>query len=112
MDKCGHSSGDLTYCATSGICKIQATGMCDRLVGHSVYAGKDAEHGVDNVGTVPAALSTFLACQRFQPDLIVSVGTAGGFKSQGAAIGDVFVGTSTVNHDRRIPIPVSCQLLL
>lgn len=70
-----------------------------------VQNGKDAEHGVDNVGTVPAALSTFLACQRFQPDLIVSVGTAGGFKSQGAAIGDVFVGTSTVNHDRRIPIP-------
>lgn len=69
-------------------------------------AGKDAEHSVDNVGTVPAALSTFLACQRFQPDLIISVGTAGGFKAQGAAIGDVFVGTTTVNHDRRIPIPV------
>lgn len=72
---------------------------------HIVQNGKDAEHGVDNVGTAPAALSTFLACQRFQPDLIISVGTAGGFKSQGAAIGDCFVGTTTVNHDRRIPIP-------
>ena len=71
-----------------------------------VCAGKDAEHSVDNVGTVPAALTTYLACQQYKPDLLVSVGTAGGFKAQGAAIGDVFVGTTTVNHDRRIPIPV------
>ena len=74
--------------------------------GSNVCAGKDAEHNVDNVGTVPAALTTYLACQQYKPDLIISVGTAGGFKAQEAAIGDVFVGTTTVNHDRRIPIPV------
>ncbi len=79
---------------------------CIALVLNLNLVGKDSEHSVDNVGTVPAALSTYLACQRFQPDLIISVGTAGGFQSQGAAIGDVFLGTSTVNHDRRIPIPV------
>lgn len=61
---------------------------------------------MDNVGTVAAALSVFLACQQYKPDLIISVGTAGGFRAQGAAVGDVFVGTTTVNHDRRIPIPV------
>ncbi|KAL3136321.1 hypothetical protein ABBQ38_005585 [Trebouxia sp. C0009 RCD-2024] len=72
---------------------------------HLVQNGKDAEHGVDNVGTVAAALSVYLACQQFKPDLIISVGTAGAFRAQGAAIGDVFVGTTTVNHDRRIPIP-------
>ena len=33
-------------------------------------------------------------------------GTAGGFRSRGAAIADVFVSTGMVNHDRRIPIPV------
>ena len=33
------------------------------------------------------------------------VGTAGGFKSKGAAIGDAFVSTQVANHDRRIPIP-------
>lgn len=77
---------------------------------HDLASGRDKEHSVDNVGTVAAGLTTYLACQRFQPDLIISVGTAGGFKSQGAAIGDVFLGTITVNHDRRIPIPV--QLLL
>lgn len=62
---------------------------------------------MDNVGTLPAALCTYLACQRHKPDLIISTGTAGGFRAQGAQIGDVFVGTATVNHDRRIPIPVS-----
>ena len=79
------------------------------VIGCSIVcvAGKCIQLGVDNVGTVPAALSTFLACQHTSPDLIISVGTAGGFKAQGAAIGDVFVGAGTVNHDRRIPIPVS-----
>jgi hypothetical protein len=109
---------------------------------------------------VPASLSTYLACQAFDPDLIISAGTAGGFKArvrrfdpawqlqnamcgcmpalqarrrrcavisllqdgacaavspsvfvcccwclQGAAIGDVFVSTGKMHHDRRIPLP-------
>lgn len=57
------------------------------------------------MGTVPAALTTYLAIQAFKPDLVISTGTAGGFRSCGAAIADVFVSTATVNHDRRIPIP-------
>lgn len=32
--------------------------------------------------TVPASLSTYLACQTFNPDLIISAGTAGGFKAR------------------------------
>lgn len=63
-------------------------------------------HTVDNVGTVPAAVAAYLAVQSFAPDLVVNAGTAGGFKSRGAAIGDVYVGTSTVHHDRRIPLAV------
>jgi hypothetical protein len=31
---------------------------------------------------VPASLSTYLACQTFNPDLIISAGTAGGFKAR------------------------------
>lgn len=72
---------------------------------HVVCNGKCLVHGVDNVGTVPAALSAYLALQEFKPDLLISVGTAGGFRSKGAEVGDVFVGTATVYHDRRIPIP-------
>ena len=70
-------------------------------------AGKCQLHGVDNVGTVPAAVTAYLAVHEFKPDLVISVGTAGGFKAKGAAIGDVFLATAFANHDRRIPIPVS-----
>jgi hypothetical protein len=35
-----------------------------------------------------------------QPDLVINAGTAGGFGRMGAAIGDVFVSSRTVNHDR------------
>jgi 5'-methylthioadenosine nucleosidase len=67
-------------------------------------------HGVDNVGTVPAAITAYLAVHEFSPDLVISVGTAGGFAARGAKIGDVFLATGFANHDRRIPIPVSPPL--
>ncbi|CAL5224332.1 g7003 [Coccomyxa viridis] len=72
---------------------------------HVVRNGKCQLHGVDNVGTVPAAVTAYLAVHEFKPDLVISVGTAGGFKAKGAAIGDVFMATAFANHDRRIPIP-------
>lgn len=72
---------------------------------HLVCFGKCKATGVDNVGTVPAALTTYLAIQAFKPDIVISTGTAGGFRSRGASIADVFVSTGMVNHDRRIPIP-------
>ena len=37
--------------------------------------------------------------------MYVCIGTAGGFKRKGAAIGDAFISTQIANHDRRIPIP-------
>lgn len=74
-----------------------------------VTNGKDAIHGtgVDNVGTVPAALATFLTLQTFKGkvDLVINAGTCGGFRSKGAEIGDAFLTTGSANHDRRIPIP-------
>ncbi|KAF5840826.1 nucleoside phosphorylase domain-containing protein [Dunaliella salina] len=77
---------------------------CDMDV-HVVWNGRCGTHGVDNVGTVPAALSTYIAAQAFKPHVIISAGTAGGFKSRGAAIGDVFVSDAVMHHDRRIPLP-------
>jgi 5'-methylthioadenosine nucleosidase len=68
-------------------------------------AGVCKEYGVDNVGTVPATLTTYLAIQTFAPDLVISAGTAGAFKAKGAAIGDVYHSTHTINHDRLIEIP-------
>ena len=70
-----------------------------------VTNGKCGKHGVDNVGTVPASLSTFLAVHQLKPDLIINAGTAGGFQKKGAMIGDSFICSQMANHDRRIPIP-------
>lgn len=67
--------------------------------------GKSVKFGVDNVGTVPAALSAYMGIEQFKPDLIINAGTAGGFKRHGCGICDAFISTSVYNHDRRIPIP-------
>lgn len=71
--------------------------------------GKDSvyETGVDNVGTVPAALATYLALHKLEGavDLLINAGTCGGFDRKGARIGDVFLTTAVTHHDRRIPIP-------
>ena len=63
--------------------------------------------GVENVGTVPASVATFLALQNLkgEADLVINAGTCGGFKAKGAEVGDVFITTASANHDRRIPIP-------
>ncbi len=52
-----------------------------------------------------AAITAYAAIHQFQPDIILNAGTAGGFKSKGASIGDGFIGTYARHHDRRIPIP-------
>lgn len=79
---------------------------CDVTV---VTNGQDSVHGtgVENVGTVPASIATFLALQKLKGnvDLLINAGTCGGFKAKGAEIGDVFITTAVANHDRRIPIP-------
>lgn len=69
--------------------------------------GKDHVYGtgVDNAGTVPASLATFLALAKEKYDLVLNGGTCGGFHRKGMAIGDVLLTTGVANHDRRIPIP-------
>lgn len=70
-----------------------------------VTNGKCPRNHVDNVGTTPAALSTFLAINQLKPDIVINAGTAGGFKRKGGAIGDSYLSTIVKYHDRRIPIP-------
>lgn len=70
-----------------------------------VTCGTCLTHGVDNCGTVPAALTTYLAMEKFRPDLVMNVGTAGGFVQEGGRIGDVYLAHATAHHDRRIPLP-------
>ena len=72
---------------------------------HLVLNGKCPLYGVDIVGTVGAALSTFSAVQALEPDLVINAGTCGGFKRMGGSVGSIYLCTSFVNHDRRIPLP-------
>lgn len=74
-----------------------------------VIPGKDAMFGVDSVGTVSAALVTYASVQALKPNIVLNVGTAGGFKVKGACVGDVYLATDIAFHDRRIPIPVFDQ---
>ncbi len=68
--------------------------------------GKDTRWGVDNIGTDPSVLNTYLTLTRFKPDLCMNCGTAGGFQKKGAKVGDVYLGAEAVRyHDRRISIP-------
>ena len=71
-----------------------------------VINGKDAEYNVDLIGTQAATLTTAIAITTLNPDLIISAGTAGGFASKGAEVGDVFLSyPKIVFHDRRVDIP-------
>ena len=67
--------------------------------------GVDPEHQVDLVGTEPAVLTTMHVIEHWQPDVVMSAGTAGGWSRSAAQIGDVFVAwPHVVRHDRRIGI--------
>jgi nucleoside phosphorylase len=70
-----------------------------------VTHGHDARFNVDAIGTQPAAVTAFAACQRFSPRLILNAGTAGGFAKHGAEIGDIYLSEGPiVYHHRRIPL--------
>jgi 5'-methylthioadenosine nucleosidase len=92
---------------------VAYTGMHNQCKVTVIFNGKDTvyETGVDNVGTVPASIATFLALHKMTseaPDkehLLINAGTCGGFQRKGAEIGDVYLTTAVAHHDRRIPIP-------
>jgi 5'-methylthioadenosine nucleosidase len=68
--------------------------------------GRDPRHGVDAIGTQPAALNTFLTVAHWEPDLVISAGTAGGWAGTGAAVGEVYASRERfVYHDRRVELP-------
>ena len=61
------------------------------------------QHGSDLVGCEAASVATLAAIQKIQPDLVINSGTCGAFLSNGANIGDVYLGSSVMFHDRRVP---------
>lgn len=72
--------------------------------------GTDPIYGVDAIGSTAAALTAHVALNVSQPrasvDLLLSIGTAGGWARTGAAIGDTYVAwPHFACHDRRIALP-------
>jgi nucleoside phosphorylase len=71
---------------------------------HLVVNGQDPIYNLDSFGTDAATLSTYLGIKAFSPDLVISAGVAGGFKSQ-AQIGDVYLSKCSMRYfDRRVSI--------
>ncbi len=67
--------------------------------------GLDAQTKADRVGPINAALLCFEGITHFHPDLVLNIGTCGGFKARGGAIGDVYISEAPVfYHDRRVPL--------
>jgi len=68
--------------------------------------GKCPNYNVHSIGTEASVLNTFIGIENFAPDLILNAGTAGGFASLNANIGDIYLSHPYVSHhDRRINIP-------
>lgn len=61
------------------------------------------QHGSDLVGCEAASVAALAAIQKIQPDLVINSGTCGAFKRNGAQIGDVYLGSGVMFHDRRVP---------
>jgi nucleoside phosphorylase len=69
-----------------------------------VVNGQDSMYNLDSFGSDAATLSTYLGIKAFSPDLVISAGVAGGFKTQ-AAMGDVYLSKDSLRYgDRRVSI--------
>lgn len=71
-----------------------------------IISGKDSRYLVDNIGCEAATLMAYQAINLFDPDLLISAGTAGGFAAAGAQIGTIYISDDYfVFHDRVVPLP-------
>lgn len=71
-----------------------------------MVSGTDPRYGVDNIGTQASTLMAYIGISQFNPDLVISAGTAGGFAEIGAKIGSVYLSDGDfVFHDRQVPLP-------
>ena len=66
--------------------------------------GADPVLGVDRLGPVHAASALARALCSTRPDLVVNMGTCGGFESQGLGIADLVVVRDAMFHDARVAL--------
>lgn len=60
--------------------------------------GKDVVLLKSGIGKVNAAMSTTILMERYQPDILINTGSAGGLNPK-LNVGDVVVSTEVVHHD-------------
>ena len=61
------------------------------------------DHNRDLIGSEAAAVTTQVAIQKLQPDLVISCGTCGGWQRYGARVGQTYIADGVMFHDRRVP---------
>ncbi|MFM7259322.1 MAG: hypothetical protein ACKO3W_01835 [bacterium] len=67
--------------------------------------GRDPITRIDRIGPVYAAWALARAISAQRPDLVVNMGTAGGFAAQGLGIADLVLARDTMFHDARVALP-------
>lgn len=70
-----------------------------------VLNGVDPINKVQNVGSQAATLSTYLGIHSFHPDLVISVGSAGGLEVNHARLNEIYYSRKIYFYDRRLPSP-------
>ena len=70
-----------------------------------VTPGRDEIALADRIGPLHAALALERALAAEPADLVVKLGTAGGFESQGLGIADLVLARETMFHDARVGLP-------
>ena len=78
---------------------------CEPLLGRG-WGGvvlNGVSHDRDLIGCEAAAVTTQAAIQKLQPDLVISVGTCGGWQRYGARVGQTYIADGVMFHDRRVP---------
>jgi nucleoside phosphorylase len=68
-----------------------------------VTNGVDPINKVQNVGTQAATLATYIGIEHFHPNLVISVGTAGGVDANNAKINKIYISKKIYFFDRRMP---------
>lgn len=64
--------------------------------------GTDPINKVENVATQAATLTTYLGIEYFHPDLVISIGTAGGVEKNGAKLKEIYTSQKIYFIDRRM----------
>lgn len=90
------------------IARALGAGCGSALVGGArielLVPGVDPLLGIDRIGPVQAAAALSRAFVLGRPDLVINMGTCGGFEAHGQRIADLVVVRDALFHDARVPL--------